>query len=315
MKKFMKRSAILAAGLILSGLIISLISISQVGMSRIDEVVAQSTDGRIHMNLNPLGDAFGVYMDEAGFSVNDGSKDLPMDSDRKIYKGDVEKIHLGNEVSNLWIDMEIGDLICLSSEDRDFAIEAKEAGRLQAYVEDNTLYIKVAKDKKKTNYQTKVTLYVPSDVVFDTVEADMGAGNLQFGKINTNDMNVYLGAGDFTVEELRGEDLNFEIGMGNVQISRLNASDLQADVGMGNFEMHGTIHDRAKLECGMGDLKLWLEGQETDYNYEIDAAMGNVTIGEQSYGGLSKSKTIDHDADKNLKLQCGLGNLEIHFVE
>ena len=88
---------------------------------------------------------------------------------------------------------------------------------------------------------------------------------------------------------------------------------MDIDVGMGNFTFRGTANGDLDVDCGMGNVQMWLTGEEKDYNYEVDCGMGNVTVGEKSYAGVSADKDSDNNADYKCDLDCGMGNIEIHF--
>ncbi|MBR1931494.1 MAG: DUF4097 family beta strand repeat protein [Lachnospiraceae bacterium] len=315
MKKFMKRSAILALALILAGVLISVTATSIVGAERIDEVVAQSTDGRVHMNLNPFSDAFGISVLENGVISNGSEVAVDFDSDYKIYTGDVEKFRLGSNVSELLMDVGNCELIWKPSDDENFYVEAKAAGKLQAYVEDEELFVKAAKKgMKKVAHNCKITLYVPEEYFFDRVVVSLGAGMLNLGKVYAKVVDLELGAGQIEMEYLKAEDCSIEVGMGEVQVQDMDVDTLDVEVGMGAVHLAGDIHEKAELECAMGQLELTVEGSEDDFNYEVNAAMGNLTIGKQSFSGLGSSRTVDNDADKNMQLDCSMGNLNVLFT-
>lgn len=67
------------------------------------------------------------------------------------------------------------------------------------------------------------------------------------------------------------------------------------------------------IEVGAGSISMKLEGRPEDYDYSLECGMGEISIGEDSYGGLATSKTIDHGADKKVEISCGMGEVEIEF--
>ena len=88
---------------------------------------------------------------------------------------------------------------------------------------------------------------------------------------------------------------------------------MDVDVGMGSFSFHGIVNGDVDVDCGMGNVQMWMNNSEKDYNYQVDCGMGNITVGKQSYGGVSADQDINNDADYECDLDCGMGNIEIHF--
>ena len=65
----------------------------------------------------------------------------------------------------------------------------------------------------------------------------------------------------------------------------------------------------------MGAMELNLAGSEEDFNYTIEAAMGNVSVGGVDYSGIGQDRTIKNSADKNMNIECAMGNIEVDFEE
>ncbi len=105
----------------------------------------------------------------------------------------------------------------------------------------------------------------------------------------------------------------FEIGAGEIIVEHMSVQKCDASVGVGNFEYHGSILKHGDIECGMGNVELYLEGNEEDYNYEIDCGVGNIDIGDYSIGGVATERTINNHADRLLEIECGMGNVTIDF--
>ena len=41
--------------------------------------------------------------------------------------------------------------------------------------------------------------------------------------------------------------------------------------------------------------------------------LGNVTVNNESFGGIASDRTIEHDADADMDIDCGMGNVTITF--
>ena len=108
-------------------------------------------------------------------------------------------------------------------------------------------------------------------------------------------------------------NVEFEIGAGEIIVEHMSAQKCEASVGLGTFEYHGSILKHGDIECGMGNVELYLEGNEEEYNYEVECGVGNVNIGNTSIGGVATEKSINNHADRLLEIECGMGNVTIDF--
>lgn len=328
MKKFMKGCAITAAVFCLLGLLLAIAGGTARGSAAISEVVRRVTGGRVTVNFDDVKD-WGVMIHDniksidsvtiTDWGVNYDINDRSMFAhSQKIYKGDVSKYCPGTGIENL--DIEVGGCIleAKTSKDDSFYIEVNKAYKFQGYVEDATLYIKASNGAKTWNKMGSctITLYVPRDFMFGTVEVELGAGVLEFSDLRAGDcISLEVGAGQIGIDNLQSNELNLEIGAGEIELENMEVwGELAAEIGMGNFEAHGTVYADANIQCSMGNVDLELAGGETSYNYIVECAMGNIDIGNHSYSGLAKETSINNGAGVTVEIQCAMGNVSVSFM-
>ena len=63
----------------------------------------------------------------------------------------------------------------------------------------------------------------------------------------------------------------------------------------------------------MGEAKLTLAGAQSDYDYALDVAAGEVAVGDKTYSGLAGSFAIDNNADKKVNVVCAVGKVVLEF--
>ena len=194
-------------------------------------------------------------------------------------------------------------------------VEADNAGRLQAYVEGDTLYLK---SLTGTNRWTEVgnrqiTLYIPEGIVWDEVNVELGAGRLEFGELTAKEASLEVGAGQIVGELFCVDELDIDVGAGSVELAEAQVRHLEADVSMGSLTYAGDITSGAELECYMGNIEMELAGNEKDYDYELRGTMGSLIVGGQDYSGLGNRKVQDNNAAKRIDAECSMGNIEIRF--
>ncbi len=324
MKKFMKGCAVTAAVLLVLGFVMAFVAGAVKGTGAMAEAVERVTGGRVHLKLDPGEDNFGIWVGETvwegignwgGLDMNINDSTI-FDSGYDVMKGDVSRYALGTAVDSLEIEVAGCILTVKESEDDNFYVEAQNARKFQGYVENGTLHIKSVNNNVFGNSgisKHSIILYVPADYSCESIEISLGAGMLKFTDIRGEKVDLEIGAGQLEADSVETEKLAMEIGAGEVIIKNINVEELEAEIGMGNLEAEGSIGRKADLECGMGNIEMVLQGQESDFNYQIDAAMGNVDIGANSYSGLASERRVNNGAAKDLQVECSMGNISITF--
>ncbi len=116
-------------------------------------------------------------------------------------------------------------------------------------------------------------------------------------------------------EDLLFQKLDLEVGIGSLEAGELQTEKLFGECGVGNLSFTGEIRERAELECGVGEIDLTIRGQKKDFNYELETGIGEIRIGDGLFSGLGMEKKLSHHAAKNMKLECGVGSINVDFAE
>lgn len=320
MKKFMKVCAIIALILVLVGLALGIAGSTVKGRNTISEVVDNVTGGRVRINLNPeernwgitIGDDIFDSLDEVNYDIRDS---VSFDSNYPVLNGNIGKYALEGTVADMEIEAGGCSFRVRKSGDDSFYVEAEGAGKFQAYVEEETLYIKTTTGSKQWSEisGSKVTLYVPANYIFGEIKINLGAGVLEFPNLHAENAALEVGAGQIEADGAEVQRLEINVGMGQIELTDMNVTDLTAEVGMGEFVAEGALNGNVDAECSMGNLELRIAGQQEDFNYELSGAMGSLTLDGKSYSGFSQEKSIDNGAAKRMELDCSMGNVTVKF--
>lgn len=332
MKKFMKFCAITAAILIAAGLVLTAAACAVQGPASISEVVDSVTKGKIPAEIADTGD-WGAEIGEAvGDAVLDGlgkldsgirydikdelEENMRFMPDIEVLTGDANQSFSAEEIGSLDIEAGACRLVIKDSPDGEFHVEAKGAGKFQSYIQGKTLYIKAV---RKTGIQTgecRIECCVPEKFTFEEINAEIGAGVLEFEELIADRAEFEVDAGQIKGQkQIQVKELELKAGAGEISINGIRAEKLDAEAGMGAMILNGQVTRKADLECSMGSITMKLDGSEKDYNYELDSAVGNIQIGSYNTGGLSKEKKIDNKAACDISIECSMGNIILSFTE
>ena len=179
------------------------------------------------------------------------------------------------------------ELLIEIEDDDDRTIEVKESGKA----------VKIKTRKKHMGTKT-VTVYYPENAFFSKVDLELGAGEIEI------------------CSDLQAEELSIQTGAGEVTNSgRIDVTECDLEVGAGSMELTGLSAREISGECGIGTLSLEIDGEQSEYYYEIECGVGTIEIGDDSYGGFAGKKTAGNKgADRKMELECGIGEITVDFM-
>lgn len=99
-------------------------------------------------------------------------------------------------------------------------------------------------------------------------------------------------------------------GAGSIKIVDGSIANLDADTGVGEFILRARLSGSSKLDHGIGKADISLVGDESDYTITINKGIGEATLdGKSVSGGTYGNGTSQVDID------CGIGEINVGFVD
>lgn len=230
-----------------------------------------------------------VYFASSIFSVNN---DVSINEN---YSSEIKNIRIDMGTSNLVIKK--GDTLNITADNVSKRFKVNEEG--------NTLTIKEKSVNVFRNKSiSKVIITIPSNL--KDLSIDVDAGKLEISDINTSRFNLDQGAGKVTITNLISNKTDIDGGAGQLNITSSVLEDLDLDMGAGKFYFSGSLHGNNKIEQGIGELILDLNGN--DYIIKASKGLGSITINGESY---SKDATVGEGIN-DIKIDGGVGNIIIN---
>lgn len=162
----------------------------------------------------------------------------------------------------------------------------------------------------------KITLTIPEDFNADKLSITLGAGRMTGKRLQGNVVKINVGAGKCDLDRLVvNESASLIVGAGEIKVADLNVTGLDIDCGVGNVELGGCITGKSKVKCGVGRVLLSLTKPESNYSYNVKCGIGNVRIGNNNSISASSSSFGNTSTDNSFTLDCGIGSIEMDFVE
>ena len=342
MKKWIKGCIIAALVCILVGVLVLMAAVATGGTAKLEEMVRSGTmcigsnnihvgwwsdglDDAVDESLDNIDENIDERMDSIEKHVNQ-IDDMTADWDEgwDVWQKDAtsikkETVSLGEQSSGIRnLDFEIrgGSLMILPTTESEIRIENNSSIETKYKIEGDTLSIRDGGRKYRIgHFNDRRVVYLPEDMVFDKVLCRIGGGLMQVKDIRTGDASLQIGGGEVDVDGITCNKLYGSIGAGELNFDHAAVQDGNFAVGVGALDYSGSIGDKLTADCSMGEADFHLTGGESDFNYKVSIAAGDVTIGSQSFSGIGVDRTIDNQAEKSMELNCAMGSLSVDFEE
>lgn len=213
------------------------------------------------------------------------------------------------DISNLNISLKYSNLVIKKSDK--FLAESNNKN-VSCIQENNSLEIKESDyNNFKNNQTSEVTIYIPENLIFKTINIEAGAGKIYIDTLNAENLLLEIGAGKTEIENINvTEKAKLDGGAGKVDILNGTINNLNLDMGVGKFAISTKLKGKNKINAGIGKLDVNL--QDSIENYSIKAYKGVGTI---NIDGKSISDNEEYGIGENyIKLDGGIGSIDIRFV-
>ncbi len=219
---------------------------------------------------------------------------------------------LGSDITELCIDLSDTYFTLAPSQDDYFHISSEGSIKYQYYTEDAVFYVNGSHDRHANT--SRLTLEIP-DMRFSDIDIDFGAGSASLSSLKGDSITLDLGAGELTLDELDCDYISADVGAGVISIDNGKTKNADFDIGMGNLVYNGFIDFDLSANVGMGNITLQIADTQDAHNYDLEGAMGKITLGSKTYGGMAFETEIDNDAESTYTLECGMGNIDVSFQD
>lgn len=212
-----------------------------------------------------------------------------------------------NQISSLNIQLNAAD----------FKIEKGDA----FLVESNLKYLSVSEkngvltivDNAKSNSSytdATLTLYVPSGIIFDSIDIETGAAKMNVDTLSANTIELVLGAGNVQIGMLNASSgASIKGGAGKINVVSGIINNLDIEVGAGKLDLTARVLGDSEFEFGVGESNITLIGNKEEYKVDIEKGIGSITIDGSVVTGTSSIGNGSNCID----IEGGVGAINLKF--
>lgn len=143
--------------------------------------------------------------------------------------------------------------------------------------------------------------------------ADLSVVN-QYGEINLNQitasaMSIDASDAGITMNGINVDHITIVNDYGSISSDTMETDSIMVKQSDGQCTMKRITVRDGVFENKYGDMKLYLTGDETDYNYELSMKYGTIRLNERNFEEQSVHE--NHGADRNIKMTASDGAMTI----
>ena len=225
----------------------------------------------------------------------------------------VENVFNKEDIKNLYLDSDIGDIdVVVGNEFKVVAQNVSES--FNCTLEGDTLNI-IENKEGISNFKgnnTKITLYIPNDVVFNTVNLDLNVGDNNIQSLRTNKLNLNSGTGQIDIGYLEVlENAIITSGVGELDIENSDINNLELEAGIGECDIRGTLKGNTTVKADVGSINIRLNS----FNYTTDKiivekGIGEIEVNERKYSGNQEFGNGDENI---INIDGSIGDIDIEY--
>ena len=191
-------------------------------------------------------------------------------------------------------------------------------------VETNNKYIQIKESNKKlyikekkhnifsNNNKSSIIIYIPKDLVFDSISIESGAGKIDISSLITKELDLNLGAGNVNIDNLFVEsEAEIDGGAGKLTIENGTINNLDLDMGVGAVNIKSKLTGNNNIDAGVGEIILNLIGTKDDYKIITDKGIGNIKVDNEDI----KENTYYGNGSTIIDIDGGVGNITVNYKQ
>lgn len=158
----------------------------------------------------------------------------------------------------------------------------------------------------------KITVIAPKGARLSEFDLDGGVGSFTLDSLTVDSLSLDAGTGRIEIENLTvSGNTELDCGVGEISIRSSAIHNLKVDGGVGSFSYEGTLTGKSEFSCGVGNTELLLSGTVQDYKIDADSGVGTVRVDNEKI--QKHQKLGSSDAPHSLRIDGGVGNVQISF--
>ena len=219
-------------------------------------------------------------------------------------KEDVISLNVDTNIAN--IDILVGDEFKVIGENVSENFESKLENGILTISEESSNISKI------NGKSSKIKIYIPEDIVFESVDLDVDVGESNIHRLKANILNLNSGTGEIDIKNLEViGSVVIKSGVGEFNIENSVINNLELESGVGECDIRASIKGSSKIKADIGSISLHLiDFDTTTDKVIIEKGLGQLEINERNYSG---NQEVGQGSENVINIEGSIGEIDIEY--
>lgn len=185
------------------------------------------------------------------------------------------------------IDSKVMNLSIEKGDDYSIQCDTTEKLNPKYEIKDNTLIVSQKQKIKVHNFmknpKCSVHITIPEDTALDLINVDGSVGDINLSNLDVTTLKIDSCVGDIELDDCKTDSIDIDTSTAVVELNGCEANEIDVDTSVGDTVIKDNIFEILYVDGSVGDVKVSSSKDLSDYAYDLDTSIGDVSINGVSH--------------------------------
>ena len=185
------------------------------------------------------------------------------------------------------IDSKVMNLSIEKGDDYSIQCDSTEKLNPKYEIKDKTLIVSQKQKIKVHNFMNtqkcSVHITIPEDTALELINVDGSVGDINLSNLNVTTIKIDSSVGDIELDDCKTDSIDIDTSTGDVKLNGCEANEINVDTSVGDTVLKDITFEKLYVDGSVGDVKVSSPKDLSDYAYDLDTSIGEVSINGVSH--------------------------------
>lgn len=185
------------------------------------------------------------------------------------------------------IDSKVMNLSIEKGDDYSIQCDSTEKLNPKYEIKDNTLIVSQKQKIKIHNFMNtqkcSVHITIPEDTTLELINVDGATGDINLSNLDVTTLKIDNSVGDVKMDDCKTDSIDIDTSTGDAKLNGCEANEINVDTSVGDTVIKDNIFEKLYVDGSVGDVKVSSSKDLSDYAYDLDTSIGEVSINGVSH--------------------------------
>ena len=185
------------------------------------------------------------------------------------------------------IDSKVMNLSIEKGDDYSIQCDSTEKLNPKYEIKDKTLIVSQKQKIKVHNFMNtqkcSVHITIPEDTTLELINVDGATGDINLSNLDVTTLKIDNSVGDVKMDDCKTDSIDVDTSTGDVKLNGCEANEINVDTSVGDTVIKDIIFEKLYVDGSVGDVKVSSPKDLSDYAYDLDTSIGEVSINGVSH--------------------------------